>query len=73
MLTSSRDSLEASSLCTRSCMALSLSSRWRVMCSTCPGPARRWSWQAGSPAFPGRTPDLGRQENLGNPSVNGLP
>lgn len=51
MLTSSRDSRKASSLCTLSCMALSLSSRCRVMCSTCPGEGQEQGWKTSSPAY----------------------
>lgn len=74
-LTSSRDSRTASSLCTLSCMAFSLSSRWRVMCSTCPGVGWAWGWQAGSPASPSGDPHPGEQLSPGDPvpSQQGLP
>lgn len=63
--TSSRDSRAASSLCALSCMALSVSSRWRVICSTWPGTR----WERG-----GQVPHPGRQASLGDPVPSkGLP
>ena len=66
-LTSSRDSRAASNLCTLSCMALSLSSRWRVMCSTCPGAGGDRAGSLAPQVSPHGIPTLGGQMNLGDP------